>query len=164
MREKLFLGFLGLCVLFLLRRDQSKASPKIRPIDQNWMGSRYLGLLPYVEAQAVHESGNYSSDLVNRANNLFGMKRPTNRPFFGIGRTDNDYAVYRDWRQSVQDLFAWMDYTKFPVFVSGSGQYVAELKKRRYFEDNESNYLNGVNRALLDLARSGKKGFKITTV
>lgn len=128
------------------------------------MGNKRLGLQPYIEAQARHETGNYSSNLAKTANNLFGMKRPVSRPFFGVGQTPNGYAVYRDYSQSVQDLLQWMDSTGFPGSVKDSAEYVAELKKRKYFEDSISTYLKGVNVALLGLKEQGYSGFQIKTL
>lgn len=128
------------------------------------MGSKYLALQPYIEAQARHETGNYSSALSTDQYNLFGMKKPVSRAFIGSKDSGNQYMSYQSYSDSVRDLFLWMDYTGFPVSVSGSAQYVAELKKRGYFTDNLFTYLKGVNSALQDLQRSGVQSFTITAV
>jgi flagellum-specific peptidoglycan hydrolase FlgJ len=125
------------------------------------MGSRYLPLLPYIEAQARHETGNYSSRLARDQFNLFGMKKPLIRPFVGSKSSSNSYMTYESYDQSVKDLLLWMDSTGFPISVKGSSEYVAELKKRGYFEDNYFTYLNGINSALESLKKSGFTGFTI---
>lgn len=158
----LLVGFLVWFVLFLKRGKKQISNLNLRPINQDWMGSKRLALLPYIDAQARHETGDFTSRLAVELNNLFGMKRPVIRPFFGSGGQVGQFAEYENYRQSVQDLMAWMDYTGFPLAVSGSAQYVAELKKRGYFEDSQQNYLNGVNRGLAALENEGFKGFKIT--
>lgn len=152
-------GLAVLSVIFLSRKSTGPAE-KLRPISQNLMGNKRLALLPYIDAQANHETGGFKSRLAVDQNNLFGMKRPQTRPFLGSGVV-GDYARYSSWGESVQDLLLWMDYTGFPVSVSGSAEYVEQLKKRNYFEDSISTYLKGVNRGLVELKNSGVAGFKI---
>ena len=159
MLEKLLLGSVVLFVLFL-KRTKSEAK-QVRPIFQKNSLGKYESLRPYIDAQAIHETGNYSSPLALEANNLFGMKRPNKRPFLGIGETNSGYAKYSSWSDAVADLLVWMDATSFPVNVSGSAQYAEELKKRRYFEDSLITYIKGINRGLADLSQKGVTGFKI---
>lgn len=162
---KWLVGLLVVFAIFLFwkRRGKNQPMDRIFPIDQNWMGNRRLSLLPYIEAQARHETGNYNSRLARDQKNLFGMKKPTNRAFVGSKDSQNVYMSYDSYRQSVEDLLLWMQSTNFPTTVSGSAQYVNELKKRRYFEDNIQTYTKGINQALQDLQSEGKTGFKITT-
>lgn len=159
-------GLLVVFGIFLYWRKSRKDQPmeKIYPIDQDWMGNRRINLLPYIEAQARHESGNYSSRLAREQNNLFGMKKPLSRRFVGSKDSQNSYMTYDSYQQSVEDLFLWMDSMNFPVNVSGSGQYVNELKRRNYFEDNLKTYTDGVNSALKKIQSEGKNRytFKIT--
>lgn len=161
----LLIGLLVLFVLFLKRgKRKPMADSNSRPIAQNWMGSSRLALLPYIDAQAVHETGGFESRIFREQNNLFGMKKPVTRRFVGSKNSDNPYMKYDSQRQAVEDLFLWMDSVNFPYSVSGSAQYVAELKKRNYFEDSIQTYLKGVNSALMDLGKKGVTGFKITQI
>jgi flagellum-specific peptidoglycan hydrolase FlgJ len=119
-----------------------------RPLDMAGSLGDRSSLLPYIEAQAIHETGNYSSPLSIRQNNLFGMNVARNRPFNGFPVAGSVYAGYNSRKDSIDDLILWMDYTKFPLKVSDSLQYVTELKKRGYFTDSIQNYLRGVNSGL----------------
>lgn len=57
-----------------------------------------------VLAQARLESGNFSSVLCREHNNLFGMKLPAVRQTSAVRGTDNGYAVYDSWYDSVIDM------------------------------------------------------------
>lgn len=57
-----------------------------------------------VLAQSRLETGNYQSVLCIMYNNLFGMKKARVRPTTALGATENDYASYRSWYDSVKDL------------------------------------------------------------
>ncbi len=54
--------------------------------------------------QAAHETGFFTSDLLLRADNAFGMRPANVRPQPRIG-VDNGYAVYATLRDSVRDYF-----------------------------------------------------------
>jgi flagellum-specific peptidoglycan hydrolase FlgJ len=163
MQERLLLGLAVLFGIFLLwKRKTPSKSLRTPPINQNLGPIKRASLIPYIEAQARHETGNYSSRLAQDQFNLFGMKKPFIRPFVGSKNSSNEYMTYESYDQSVKDLLLWMDNTGFPVSVRGSSEYVAELKKRGYFTDNYFTYLNGINSALESLQKSGVSGFKIT--
>lgn len=57
-----------------------------------------------VMAQSRLETGNFRSDLCIGHNNLFGMKKARVRPSSAQGATDNNYATYLTWYDSVKDL------------------------------------------------------------
>jgi hypothetical protein len=116
--------------------------------------SKFAGLKEYIEAMARHETGNYTSDLYKRANNLFGMRVPTKRPFERSGVTNN-YSSYCCNEQSIRDFILYLDFVKFPTEVKDDWQFVNELKKRSYFEDNIINYYRGVGTALKNI-KDGK--------
>lgn len=142
------LGLLVLSVLFLRKGKAKTKNLQALPINQDWNQSPYSGLLPYIHAQAFHESGGFKSRLAVEQKNLFGMKVPRVRKFAGFKVEGSEFAGYRNFRESVEDFMLWLESVSFPKTVSGSAQYVAELKKRNYFEDTISNYLKGVNSAL----------------
>ncbi len=139
--------FLGLAALF--GRSRKKENQQLKPIQQNLMGSLRLPLLRFIEAQARHESNYYKSDLVARANNLFGMKVPAKRPTTSKpGTASNGYAVFDSWTDSFKDLLLWMDYTGFPNSVNSPEDYANELFKRGFYTDSPVNYAAGIKRAL----------------
>ena len=136
------LGLLALFVPFrLLAKSQKMAKPKnsIR-----LKLSEYRNLIPYLEAQARHESANYNSDLVKRANNLFGMKIAYQRKFSRSGTT-GEYSKYKNYDQSIEDQILWLSAKSFPRAVNGSEQFVRQLKIRNYFGAPESEYLAAIN-------------------
>ena len=57
-----------------------------------------------VFAQSRLETGNFQSKLCTGYNNLFGMKKARRRPTTAQGATDNNYAAYRTWYDSVKDM------------------------------------------------------------
>lgn len=110
--------------------------------------TKYGDLLPYIEAQAKHETGNFSSSVYKSLNNMFGMKHPSSRPYVGVkGTAASDGGFYQKYSsdfESLHDLFLWMDYTKFPTTVTNSDHFVEELKKRSYFGASIDEYKNAV--------------------
>lgn len=180
-RAKYFLGLLAAFALFLLYRRKNPGeleiveiltpgsnsaaavnkSDRVKPINQNLGPIRRASLLPYIEAQARFETGNYSSPLARNQFNLFGMKKPSDRKFVGQKLPGSDYMTYKSYSESVQDLLLWMDAKGFPASVKDSFDYVSNLKSRGYFTDNMGTYLAGVNKYLEDLRKEGKTGFKI---
>ena len=62
-----------------------------------------------VYAQAILESGNFNSAVFKKYNNVFGMKRSSERPTTAL-YYENGYAVYRTWRESVLDYALYQSY------------------------------------------------------
>lgn len=97
--------------------------------------SAYRKLLPYIIAQAKVETGNFSSNVYQVDNNLFGMK-VNSRPFETPGLMSpegNRYAHYTSDLYSIVDFVAWLGQTRFPTQVSGVEQYAIEMKQRGYY-------------------------------
>lgn len=82
-----------------------------------------------VFAQAVLESGAFTSKLFKTANNLFGMKVPTKRETSSVGKTQSGYSKYTDWNLSVYDYFLWQDYMLKNKSELTKNQYLALLGK-----------------------------------
>jgi uncharacterized FlgJ-related protein len=55
-----------------------------------------------VMAQAVIETGSFTSNMFRTHNNLFGMTCPNRRPTTNIGEVSG-YAKFENWKQSVID-------------------------------------------------------------
>ena len=74
-----------------------------------------------VYAQAILETGNFSSRIFKENNNLFGMKYVDTvwckrlgaryRPTVATGE-QHEHAVYKDWRKSVEDYLLWQQMFK----------------------------------------------------
>jgi len=112
--------------------------------------SKYSALLPYIVAQAKHETGNFQSGVYNNNLNMFGMLMPRKRPTLATPGTPSRetpgafWAKFKTDGDSIRDLFLWMDYTKFPLLVSDADEYANELKQRSYYGDTVTNYSNAL--------------------
>jgi len=117
--------------------------------------SRWKNLREYLIAQAKLESGNFDSNIYRKTNNPLAMGHATKRKqlgdptpsgiFEGDGRSRLSIQKYRNDTQGFRDMFLWLEYGNFPTSVNSAKDYVRELKKRRYFGLNESEYLAGLN-------------------
>jgi uncharacterized FlgJ-related protein len=89
--------------------------------------------VPYpdiVYAQAVLETGNFTSHIFKANNNLFGMKVATIRPTTNIGE-ENGHAAFKTWRHSVVD---YAFYSSCYLTRMNRTEYLDYLSKR-YAED-----------------------------
>lgn len=98
--------------------------------------------VPFLVSVSAFETGGFKSPVCCNNKNLFGMKHPKDRPTLDIG-SDNQYARYISFPDSVVDFYLWYDYTKMPRCHSLSG-FVREMKNRSYFEADYNKYLAGV--------------------
>lgn len=85
-----------------------------------------------VYAQALLETGNFTSHIFKNNNNLFGMKVATIRPTTNIGE-ENGHAVFKHWRQSV------VDYALY------SSCYLTKMTRSEYFQYLGSRYAENPN-------------------
>lgn len=89
-----------------------------------------------IYAQAVLETGNFSSKIFRENHNLFGMKQAKVRSTTALG-TQYSHAYYNDWRMSVMDYALW--YNKYMSRIKSKEQYY-EFLGQYYAED--PNYVN----------------------
>lgn len=82
-----------------------------------------------VFAQALLESGEFTSKLFKSANNLFGMKVPSKRESARIGSTPSGYSRYEDWSLSIYDYSLWQEYILKNKGDLTKNQYLALLGK-----------------------------------
>lgn len=150
----LLLGFVGaLMLLFGLRRIGMKSqNPQVDLINSLNKQSRMNQILSKVLVyQAYHETGGFKSKVFIENNNPFGMKEATVRPKAQSG-TKNGYANYDTLDQACTDLVLWLDYNNFWAELSDYPMnensyivnYSAFLKRKGYYEDSQTNYLNGM--------------------
>ena len=59
-----------------------------------------------VYAQAVLETGNFTSTIFNKNSNLFGMKMAKTRPTTAL-KQELNHAYYNNWEESVIDYAFW---------------------------------------------------------
>lgn len=87
--------------------------------------------------QAKLESGNYTSNIYNQTNNLYGMKKVGRRQTTQLKDTYNGYGCYSNWCESVLDRMLW-DVFRFNNIKPTKEEYLKALEQ--YAEDN--NYIS----------------------
>ena len=76
----------------------------------DYMKSINLSNINVVYSQALIESGHFTSNVFIENNNMFGMKKAYYRPHFQEDYENRGYAVYQNWKRSIDDyalLQAW---------------------------------------------------------
>lgn len=92
-----------------------------------------------VYAQAILETGSFSSNIFKENNNLFGMKTPRVRPTTAIG-THRGHAKYKSWQDSVRDYALWQEYykskgydiTKYDIFLKKFNSKPSYINRVKY--------------------------------
>jgi uncharacterized FlgJ-related protein len=69
----------------------------------SYLKEKNVRFLKLTLAQAKHESANFTSELCKSNHNLFGMRKAEIRPTTALG-TKNKYALYKSWKESVDDF------------------------------------------------------------
>lgn len=97
-------------------------------------------LAQMILAQALHETGNLSSNLFVNYNNPWGMMQPLKRKTTSKGATPSGFASYANLSDAVDDFIYYLDNFKYEKSYPDVRTYVAELKKKGYFTDTFTNY------------------------
>lgn len=97
-----------------------------------------------VMAQAILESGSFTSKLAKHNNNLFGMRFPKVRETTAVGQRYG-YARYLSWKDSVKDYKLWQEvlFRKYPNMTRS--QYMSYIKK---MYSQTSNYISLVKKVM----------------
>ncbi|CAO4846760.1 MAG: hypothetical protein FADNKDHG_01464 [Holosporales bacterium] len=74
----------------------------------------YKDYVRFLYAQASQETGSFKSDLYKRSNNMFGMRVPSKRKYYGVKKPNNNYAFYVTPMHSILDVIEW--YKMYPTF------------------------------------------------
>lgn len=101
-----------------------------------------------VFAQAILESGHFTSSLFERANNLFGMKVPKQRETVAIGNT-NGYSKYKNWHESIYDYKLWQEFLFSKRGELSKAEYYAYLKK---WYAADKNYVTKVQKKIKEFS------------
>jgi len=113
----------------------SKECEEVPPFSQEALKQYILeqGILhpEIVYAQAVLETGRFTSRIFLENNNLFGMRLAKKRYTLAIGER-YAHAVYNNWQESVDDYLLWQRQWKRPIETEA--QYLRLLDKV-YAED-----------------------------
>lgn len=113
-------------------------------------------MAPIILATALHETGNFTSDLFLRSNNPWGMKHPAVRKTTSLGPNGRlGYATYKTLEDAVQDYIYYLDALGYQKEYADVRSYVAEMKKKSYFEDSYVNYYAGAQKWFNTIQISG---------
>lgn len=96
-----------------------------------------------VTAQAMHETGVFTSSVYDNNKNMFGMMQPSVRPTVSLGKKGN-YASYANLGDSAKDYALYYKYSEYPDTFPDVKTFVSALKAKSYFTDNVINYISGV--------------------
>ncbi|SKB51015.1 glucosaminidase domain-containing protein [Daejeonella lutea] len=97
-----------------------------------------------VLAQAILETGNFTSDIFKENHNLFGMKVAGSRPTSAIG-TNRNHAQYRNWKESVVDYALFQSFIIAKLPSNNKQEYRTYIQK---FYSTTSDYLVRIDRAI----------------
>ncbi|MCK5546059.1 MAG: glucosaminidase domain-containing protein [Rhodospirillaceae bacterium] len=107
-------------------------------------------------AQAMHETGVFTSKLYLEQNNLFGMTQPTIRETLSVGGR-NGWANFANLEDSAKDLLLYFkEFNINPAdkaFLEterhrGVNAYLKLIKAQGYFEQDYMGYYNAVKKHL----------------
>jgi flagellum-specific peptidoglycan hydrolase FlgJ len=115
--------------------------------------SKYRALLPYIVAQAKHETNDFNSKVYLTDNNMFGIKwinSPSQKATKGLFSPEgNNYAHFANDTDSLADLLRIFEVKKMPLSVVDANEYAMRLQERGYFTDGLENYQRALNKWLL---------------
>ena len=97
-----------------------------------------------VYAQAIEETGFFTSMIFRENNNLFGMKRPMVRQTTAIG-SNRGHATYSNWISSVKDYAMWQ--SNMANGINSEREYLLLLG--RVYAENP-NYVRNINRIVMN--------------
>ncbi|WP_142786099.1 glucosaminidase domain-containing protein [Changchengzhania lutea] len=83
-------------------------------------------------AQALHETGKFTSAVFKQNKNLFGMRQPTKRKTTATG-SNLGHATYTSHRKAIIDYFIRQKYSK--IFNTNDNRYVVDTVRSGYAED-----------------------------
>ena len=98
-----------------------------------------------VYAQAILESGTFTSNKFKKMNNMFGMMHPHSRPTTAIGKI-NGFAKYNDWKDAVLD---YRIYQRLYLAADTPNEYYQALLGAGYFSDES--YIKKLKDVVKDL-------------
>lgn len=101
----------------------------------------------YIVAQAMHETGNFTSKLFTEHNNAFGMMYPQIRENVAHSATNTGYAHYNSINDSIRDLDLYFKSMEYPVLSSFPTikEYAKFLKQKGYYTDTILIYGNALH-------------------
>lgn len=91
-------------------------------------------------AQAVQETGSWTSNVYLKYNNMFGMFMPSLRSTTAVKSALTNYATYRSPLDSIRDYWKWLEYNKLDT----DEKLINYIAAGKYAEDK--NYYSAIKR------------------
>jgi hypothetical protein len=102
-------------------------------------------------AQTKHESGHYKNAISKNNNNVFSLHKRRNSiyvlPEKALAEGCLCFATYRSVQDATLDYLQYRDRLGIPLDFSVE-EYVAFIKRKKYFTDNEECYLSSMQRLI----------------
>jgi len=143
-------------LLILLHRFLITSRRKEKPLKAISRILKAQGLEPsmirLLQAQAIHETGNFTSRLFLEQNNVFGMKVPSIRKTLNIapltGGMGTGFSIFLGIDDSVKDMLLYLDHFNIPLDLADPFLYAQILKDKNYYEDPVEVYFKGLANGL----------------
>lgn len=105
-----------------------------------WQAERFkIKFVDIFIAQCKHETGNFTSKLFWKNNNLTGMKLPSSRKTTATGE-QSGHAFYESWVQCVEDYALWQqEFKSYISSCSSEDDYQKVLEHVGYAVDSKYN-------------------------
>lgn len=131
--------------------NESNPIPKFYKAVTDTLKTYPAEMQEYITAQAMHETGVFTSPLFLKYNNPFGMKQPTQRQTTSQGPTPTGYASYKNIEDGILDLALYFEAKQYPETFESPEAYVDFLKSKGYFEAPLASYKKAVVKHLNNL-------------
>ena len=160
---------LGLLILFVVSQNFQKKKTQASDVQKDedydeWDVERFRlvvdNSLPDVDdttrniiiAQAIHETGGFTSPVFFRNNNAFGMKLAEKRPTTAIGDIDKDnYANYDSIEDSIEDLKLWFDFHAISLEFDTVQEYSQTIRSKGYYTAAYNIYTSALKKHFNDI-------------
>jgi len=139
-------------LLILLHRFLITSRRKVKPLKAISKVLKAQGLEPsmirLLQAQAIHETGNFTSRLFLENNNVFGMKIPSIRKTLNIAPGNQQFSKFASVDDSIKDMMFYLDHFSIPLDLADPFLYAQILKDKNYYEDPVEVYFKGLSNGL----------------
>jgi len=105
-------------------------------------------MIRLLQAQAIHETGNFTSRLFLENNNVFGMKIPSIRKTLNVAPATQVFSQFVSIDDSIKDMLFYLDHFSIPLDLADPFLYAQILKDKNYYEDPVEIYFKGLSNGL----------------
>jgi len=103
-----------------------------------------LPMIKLLQAQAIHETANFTSRLFKENNNVFGMKIPQVRQTLNVAPDNQQFSQFVSIGDSIKDMLLYLKHFRIPLNQNDAFMYAQILKDKNYYEDPVEIYFKGL--------------------